>query len=139
MQETGTTAPTSYRFWTEEKLRNADTDRQGHVNNAVIATFLESGRIDVLDQPPLAEVRKVTGIVVVRLLVNYRKELFFPGTVRVGTRLDRVGRTSLTFGQAVCAGDALIADAEVTCVLVDKATRKPVAVPEAMRAFLVGA
>ena len=28
-----------YPFWTEEKLRNADTDRQGHVNNAVFATF----------------------------------------------------------------------------------------------------
>ena len=29
---------------TRDKLRYADTDRQGHVNNAVFATFLETGR-----------------------------------------------------------------------------------------------
>ena len=37
-----------YPFWTEEKLRNADTDRLGHVNNAVFATFFEEiGRAHV--------------------------------------------------------------------------------------------
>ena len=31
-----------------EKLRYSDTDRQGHVNNAVFSTFLETGRVELL-------------------------------------------------------------------------------------------
>ena len=31
-----------------EKLRYGDTDRQGHVNNAVYSTFLETGRVEML-------------------------------------------------------------------------------------------
>ncbi len=29
---------------TSDKVRYGDTDRQGHVNNAVFSTFLETGR-----------------------------------------------------------------------------------------------
>jgi acyl-CoA thioester hydrolase len=36
---------------TFDKVRYADTDRQGHVNNAVFATFLETGRVEVLYNP----------------------------------------------------------------------------------------
>ena len=64
-----------FRFWTQEKLRNADTDRQGHINNAVIGTFFEAGRIEVLDDPAIAEVRSACGIVVAKQTIVYRKEL----------------------------------------------------------------
>ena len=138
MSQTSTTAPAGYRFWTEEKLRNADTDQQGHVNNANIATFFESGRIDMLSAPAIAQIRAVTRIVVVRMLTNFKKELFFPGTVRVGTRVARVGRTSLTFDQTIHAANGEVATAEATCVLIDKATRKPTPVPEELRAYLTG-
>ncbi|WP_343068673.1 hypothetical protein [Kaustia mangrovi] len=36
---------------TSDKLRYADTDRQGHVNNAVFATFMETGRVAFLHDP----------------------------------------------------------------------------------------
>ena len=32
-----------YAHWTKEFVRYNDTDRQGHVNNAVFVTFLEAG------------------------------------------------------------------------------------------------
>jgi acyl-CoA thioester hydrolase len=128
-----------FRFWTEEKLRNADTDKQGHVNNAVMASLFEAGRIEVLESPELAEVRRVTNIVVVKLLIHFRRELFFPGRVKVGTRVPRIGRTSLDFEAAIFAANGVVATAEATCVLLDQATRKPTEVPAAMRAFLTGA
>ena len=127
-----------YRFWCEEKTRNADTDKQGHVNNAVIATFFESGRIEVLSDPAIAEFRKTSNIVVVRMLINIGRELFFPGKVRIGTRVSRVGRTSLDFASALFAENGAVATSEVTCVLVDKATRKPTPIPEGMRVYLTG-
>jgi acyl-CoA thioester hydrolase len=41
-----TTAPSlrDFAVYSVDKLRYGDTDRQGHVNNAVFATFLETGR-----------------------------------------------------------------------------------------------
>ena len=36
---------------TYDKIRYADTDRQGHVNNAVFSTFLETGRVKILYNP----------------------------------------------------------------------------------------
>ena len=36
-----------FRFWAEEKLRNADTDQFRHVNNAAIATIFEAARCPV--------------------------------------------------------------------------------------------
>ena len=41
-------ALSDFPFHTREKLRYGDTDRQGHVNNAVFATFFETGRVDML-------------------------------------------------------------------------------------------
>ena len=131
-------AEDQYRFWTEEKLRNADTDQQGHVNNAIFATFFEAARIDVMSRPEVGEIRAVTQIVVVRTVINFRKELFFPGMVRIGTRVPRIGRTSLDFAHVLLGADGEVADSEATLVLLDRATRKPMAVPEKLRVYLTG-
>jgi acyl-CoA thioester hydrolase len=133
-----TPAASEYRFWTEEKLRNADTDRQGHVNNAVFGTFFEAGRIEVLERPEIAAAREGRGIVVARQTIHYRKELFFPGSVKIGTRVRRIGRTSFEFEQVLLAVNGEVAHGESVCVLMDRATRSPVPVPDAMRIFLIG-
>lgn len=127
-----------YRFWTRENLRNADTDLQGHVNNAVVGTLFEAGRIEALDGPPIRAIREHTLIVVARLLVEYRQELFFPGFVEVGSRVPKIGRSSVLFEQVVVASNGTTATAEATCVLLDRATRRPIAVPDDMRRYLMG-
>lgn len=33
---------------TFDKIRYSDTDRQGHVNNTALSTFLETGRTEIL-------------------------------------------------------------------------------------------
>lgn len=137
----GGTAPSNdsdYRFWTEEKLRNADTDQQGHVNNAIFATFFEAARIDVVSRPEIAAIRAATQIVVVRTVINFRQELFFPGMVRIGTRVPRIGRTSLDFAHVLIGADGVAASSEATLVLLDRATRKPMAVPDELRLYLTG-
>jgi acyl-CoA thioester hydrolase len=126
-----------YRFWTEEKLRNADTDQQGHINNAIQATLFEAGRIEVLASPELQEVFEANNIVVARLLINFKKELHFPGSVQIGTRVSRIGKSSIDFQQTVLGPDGEVASAEATCVLLDRTTRKPVEVSAAARKFLM--
>jgi acyl-CoA thioester hydrolase len=38
----------NYAHQTFDKLRYGDTDRQGHVNNAVFSTLFETGRVEML-------------------------------------------------------------------------------------------
>jgi acyl-CoA thioester hydrolase len=33
---------------TFDKIRYSDTDRQGHVNNSIFSSFLETGRVEIL-------------------------------------------------------------------------------------------
>ena len=40
--------PEDYALHAFDKLRYGDTDRQGHVNNAVYATLFETGRVELL-------------------------------------------------------------------------------------------
>ncbi|MFS8047814.1 acyl-CoA thioesterase [Rhizobium sp. BR 314] len=108
-----------------DKIRYGDTDRQGHVNNAVFATFLETGRVEVLYNatPRLAE--PDCAFVLARLMLDFRAEILWPGEVIIGTRVASVGRSSLTLAQAVFQDGRCMATAETVIVQVDAATRKP--------------
>lgn len=126
-----------FRFWTEEKLRNRDTDQFGHVNNAAIASFLEAGRMEMLSGPEAAPLAEGASLAVVRLLIEFSRELFYPGLVRVGSSATGVGNTSFSVRQAVFDGTGCVATAEATCVLIDAAQRRPRRIPEALRAYLL--
>ncbi|MGN6304235.1 MAG: acyl-CoA thioesterase [Mesorhizobium sp.] len=127
-----------YRFWCEEKLRNMDTDQFGHVNNAAIASFCEAGRMSLFAEPEMAGAMGERTVVVVRLLILFRQELFYPGVVRVGSRVPKIGRTSFDVVQGLFKGPELVATSEATCVLLDGRSRRPVPVPESIRQFLLG-
>jgi len=61
-----------YAIRTHDKVRYADTDRQGHVNNAVFSTYLETGRVEFLYDPkaPLAD--DGVSFVIARLTLEFR-------------------------------------------------------------------
>ncbi|MGK2286033.1 acyl-CoA thioesterase [Pedomonas sp. V897] len=124
----------SFRHFTQERVRFSDTDMVGHVNNTAYAVYCESGRVDFASG--LGDRLKGRGIVMARIAINMLAETFFPGTVEVGTGVLRVGRTSYTLGQGLFVGDTCVATAEGVVVVIDKESRKPVPVPDEVRAFL---
>jgi acyl-CoA thioester hydrolase len=130
-------APTraQFAFWTTEKLRNADTDQFGHVNNAAIATFLEAGRMELFASPSLRDAMAGANIVVGELFTTFHAELFFPGHVAIGSTVTRVGRTSFDVFQGVFDGDTCVASARGACVMLRD--RAPSPIPEAVRAHLL--
>jgi acyl-CoA thioester hydrolase len=132
-----TAVPTraQFAFWTREKLRNADTDQFGHVNNAAIATFLEAGRMELFAVPALASIMAGANIVVGRLSTTFHAELFFPGEVEIGSTVTRVGRTSFDVLQGVFQGATCIASAQAACVMLRE--RSPFPIPAAVRAHLL--
>lgn len=114
-----------YPLRTYDKLRYADTDRQGHVNNAVFATLLETGRAEILhpaDGAPLAA--PGAAFVIVKLTLEFLAELNWPGRVDIGTRVLAVGRSSMTLEQGLFQDGALAGRAETVIVQMDESTRK---------------
>jgi acyl-CoA thioester hydrolase len=126
----------SYGIWTHDKLRYGDTDRQGHVNNAVFATFCETGRVSFLYDDTLQLAEPGANFVVVRLELDFRAELFYPGQVDIGTRVLAIGRSSFRVGQGIFKGDVCTATAESVMVLMDEATRKAKPLTPQLREWL---
>jgi len=141
LRSTGNTAAQcgDFRFWTEEKLRNADTDQFRHVNNAVIATFFEAARMEIFAPAPIRALMDGANLAVVRLLIEFDAEVHFPGRVRVGTTVVEVGKTSFRVRQGlfVDVDDGCRAKAEAVCVLVHGDTGRPHPVTSELRAYLL--
>ncbi len=125
-----------FPFIAREKLRYGDTDRQGHVNNAVFATFLETGRVEMLFNCGVDLMGENGAFVLARLLLDFRREVNWPGEVEIGTRVAGLGRSSLQFGQAVFQDGQCVATAETTVVLTDVTTRRSKPFSDAARVFL---
>lgn len=119
-----------------DTVRYGDTDRQGHVNNAAFATFLETGRCQLLYDPALPLAPAGTAFVLVRLVLDLRQELHWPGTVEIGTRLARLGRSSFTLSQALFQAGRCAATSESVVVLMDESTRRATPLPETSRTTL---
>jgi acyl-CoA thioester hydrolase len=114
----------AYPLRAMDTIRYADTDRQGHVNNAAFATFCETGRCAFLYDPanPLAQDGGV--FVIARLLIEFLAEVTWPGRVEIGTKVLNVGRSSFTLGQGIFQDGKCVATAESVIVQMDEATRR---------------
>jgi acyl-CoA thioester hydrolase len=126
----------SFALWTHDKLRYADTDRQGHVNNAKFATFLETGRVAFLYDPAAPLAPPGCEFVLARLAIDFLAELRWPGAVDIGSAILTLGRSSVTIGQGLFVGDHCVAAAESVVVLTDTTTRRSTPMPESVRARL---
>ena len=112
-----------------DTIRFADLDRQGHVNNAVFATFLETGRVGTIYDPENGFQVAGATWVLARLEIDFLQELHWPGTVEIGSAIASIGRSSYTFGQAIFHNGICAATGRSTLVLIDAATRRSRPVP----------
>ena len=132
--------------------RWADNDMFGHLNNAVYYQLFDTainGWIAAhVDCDP---VRTPELGVVAESGCRFLGELAFPDRLAVGLAVTRLGRSSVTYrlavfripdGGATQADDAIEPVSAVghwVHVYVDRVTRRPVPIPDAIRALLSGA
>lgn len=126
-----------FRFFSEEKARVADTDLNGHVNNSAIAAYCETGRAELVTAVAGAPHERTFGISVARVTIEYLREIKYPARIRVGNAVQRVGNTSVTLEQGLFVAGVCVATSEAVMVMVDRATRRPDPISEAMRARLL--
>jgi acyl-CoA thioester hydrolase len=119
--------------------RWADNDMFGHLNNAVYYQLFDTainGWINTnVDLDPVTT--PLQGIVA-ESGCRYFSELHFPERLMVGVAVTRLGRSSVTYRLGVFRADDEIITAlgHWVHVYVDRTTRKPQPIPEAIRALL---
>ena len=119
-----------------DKLRYGDTDRQGHVNNAVFMTFLETGRVEVLHRPKSPIYDDNAEFVLVNVNLNLQGEIRWPGEVQIGTAVSKIGNSSITFYQQMFQNGVCVASADSVVVQVNTMTRRSQSLSETARTAL---
>ena len=118
-----------------DKLRYADTDKQGHVNNAVYSTFFETGRTEIFEGAHEAAEHRDTEFVIAQITIKFLRETLWPGIVDIGTRVKRVGSSSVIVEQAIFYQGQQCATAESVCVQINSGTRRPQPFDDRMRGY----
>jgi len=119
-----------------DTIRFADLDPQGHVNNAVFATYFETGRVAMFRNPDLGIGVLDATYILVRSEIDYLSELRWPGTVEIGTALAEFGRTSFKVAQVIFNKDVCAAAGRFTMVLFDRKEKRPRPLTEEVMAKL---
>ena len=128
-----------YRHFACIATRWGDNDAYGHVNNTVYYAWFDTavnqwlvsqGLLDIVRSDPIGLVAETS--------CAYFAPLAFPGEVEVGIAVERLGTSSVTYRIGVFGDGAAepAAQGYFTHVYVGRASRRPVALPEAWRVKL---
>ncbi|MCK1736984.1 acyl-CoA thioesterase [Bradyrhizobium sp. 138] len=114
-----------YPYRLSDNVRFGDLDPNQHVNNAVYATYFETGRVTLMKSPEYGLTPPGLAWIMVRLDIHFRAELHWPGTIELGLGVVKLGRTSVTFEQVVFSEGRCVASAQAIAVMIDEASRRP--------------
>lgn len=128
-----------YSAWQPITTRWADNDAYGHVNNtvyyawfdtAVNAWLVGAGLLDIAAGDPIG--------LVVETGCRYARPLTFPEPVEVGLAVETIGRSSVRYRLGIFAAgqDEAAAEGHFVHVYVDRASRRPTALPDPWRGKL---
>jgi acyl-CoA thioester hydrolase len=122
--------PADFPHRITDNIRYADLDPQGHVNQAVFLTYFETGRVAMFRTPDLGIGVPGLTFVMVRMEVDYLKELHWPVFIEIGTGVAEFGRSSFKASQAIFREGICAAIGRATLVCMDVKTRKATPLPE---------
>ncbi len=129
----------TYRHFHRITTRWMDNDAYGHVNNVVYYSWFDTVVNEYLIRQGVLD---ITGGAVIGLVVEtqcrYFKELAFPQPVDLGLRIGKLGNSSVRYEIGVFAEGEATASAQghFVHVYVDRASRRPTALPAPLRAAL---
>ena len=120
-------------FETTHRLRFNDCDPSGHINNAVYSVMFEAGRTDLMLAAGLSPVGGPFAVVIVRLEIDFRHEMHWPGDVLIQTAIARVGQKSIHTSQRVLSGGTLAAEGRGVLAVIDRETRRAIVLDDGWR------
>jgi len=132
---------TAFPFVTFDKVRYGDTDRQGHVNNAVFATYFETGRVELLYNPKQPFLEDDCSFVVAKSTIELLAEIQWPGSVDIATGIIHISNSSILIAANLYQNNLLVATSETMVFQVNTITKKsqPInnAIKEKLKLYLI--
>ena len=114
-----------------------DQDAFGHVNNTVFLRWFENGRISYLTRVGMThDIGEATvAPILAALTCSFRKQLTYPDTIIIGTRVSRMGNSSMQMEHAIASEvrGEIVADGTSTVVHFDYQAGKSCTIPDALR------
>ena len=136
MSEIDRTNYESFRFWPPVTIRYSDQDSMGHVNNCAYAAYAEAGRTMFLGGLLDSEMHPSIDFILASVKIDYLKEIYYPGSVNIGTRILKLGTKSMTLGTGMFLDGEAVAIAESVNLFFDMRIRKTIPIPDDIRAQL---
>ena len=125
-----------YGFATEEHLRFADVDANGHINNGAFLQLLENARVSYMREiirSGLPRFRVVVG----RLEIDFKRQMFFPGRATACARLLEVHQRKCVIGHGLFDGEGQCTAAlKAIMVSLNEETHRSMPFEPAVRAAL---
>ncbi|MEM7525487.1 MAG: thioesterase family protein [Pseudomonadota bacterium] len=125
-----------YEVFETVTLRYSDEDSMGHVNNVAYAAYFEAGRMGLFSEILRGMGDQKFNFVLANVAIDYLREMRFPGELRVGGRLLRVGTKSITTGYGAFLNGVCHATSTSVNVYFDPETRRSRPFPDDIRAGL---
>lgn len=130
-----------FRYQLSLPTRWQDQDAYGHVNNVVYYSLFDTAVNTHLVQEGGLDIQRspIIGLVV-ETRCQFLRELHFPGTVDAGLLVTRLGNSSVTYqiGLFRAGEPEVAAKGHFVHVYVDRVERRPVPIPDPIRAALEG-
>ncbi len=120
----------------EIQTRWNDNDVYGHVNNVVYYAYFDTVINRYLIDAGLDIERGAAIGVCVESQCTFKASITFPETVHAGLRVVKLGNSSVRYEIGIFRGEELCALGSFVHVFVDRTTRRPVPVPDGIRAAL---
>ena len=136
---TGPSTRADYRAFRTIQTRWMDNDIYGHMNNVVHYSLFDTAVNGWLIEAGLLDLKAGTEVgLVVETGCRYHAEMMFPDVISAGIRVARIGSSSVRYEVGLFRNDEDTASAEgfFIHVYVDRETRRPKPLSEAMRTVL---
>ena len=130
----------AYKAFRTISTRWMDNDAYGHVNNVVYYSWFDTVvNAHLIEQGALDIHHGETIGLVIETQCNYFAPVEFPQTVEGGLRVARIGNSSVRYEVGLfLAGEPLtVAKGHFVHVYVDRATRRPAALPARLKEVLL--
>lgn len=128
-----------YKHFHDITTRWMDNDAYGHVNNVVYYSWFDTVVNQFLIRKGVLDIEhsQVIGLVI-ETQCNYFASVAFPQRITAGLRVAKLGNSSVRYEVAIFREDEERASAQghFVHVYVDRDSRKPSTIPDAMRQLL---
>ncbi|MBI4932059.1 MAG: acyl-CoA thioesterase [Bacteroidetes bacterium] len=127
-----------FKHKTPIQIRFKDVDMMGHVNNANHFTYLEIARAKYFDDVVAEEVNwSKEGIILAKLLCNYKMPILFKDKVFVYTKCAKIGNKSFELDYKIIkeenSKEIILAEASSVQVCFDYEKKENILMPEKWR------